>query len=168
VVVVNTFAADEPLPEVLSAADGLEGVRFYITGKKSRAGESFPKNFPGNVQFTYFLPNETYYALLTQSQAVMCLTTRNHTMQRGACEALSLGKPIITSKWPLLETYFNKGTIHVDNSINGIREGVTEMQREYGRYQTEIKQLQKEQQQEWQTKIALLANLIQQSLATKN
>jgi hypothetical protein len=42
------------------------------------------------------------------------------------------------------------------------------MQREYGRYQTEIKQLQKVQQQEWQTKIALLANLIQQSLATKN
>jgi hypothetical protein len=41
------------------------------------------------------------------------------------------------------------------------------MQDEYGRYQTEIKQLQKEQQQEWQTKIALLTNLIQQSLASK-
>jgi hypothetical protein len=88
-------------------------------------------------------------------------------MQRGACEALSLGKPIITSQWPLLETYFNKGTVHVDNSINGIRQGVEEMQDEYGRYQTEIKQLQKEQQQEWQTKIALLTNLIQQSLASK-
>jgi glycosyltransferase involved in cell wall biosynthesis len=167
VVVVNTFAADEPLTEILSAAADLEGVQFHVTGKKSRAGDNFPKNHPANVKFTDFLPNETYYALLAGSQAIMCLTTRNHTMQRGACEALSLGKPIITSKWPLLETYFNMGTVHVDNSINGIRQGVKEMQREYGRYQTEIKELQKEQQQEWQTKIALLTNLIQQSLASK-
>jgi glycosyltransferase involved in cell wall biosynthesis len=167
VVVVNTFAADEPLSEILSAAADLKGVQFHVTGKKSRAGDNFPKNYPANVKFTDFLPNETYYALLAGSQAIMCLTTRNHTMQRGACEALSLGKPIITSQWPLLETYFNKGTVHVDNSINGIRQGVEEMQDEYGRYQTEIKQLQKEQQQEWQTKIALLTNLIQQSLASK-
>ncbi len=164
VVVVNTFAADEPLPEILSAATDLEGVQFYVTGKKSRAGENFPKSYPDNVHFTDFLPNEAYYALLTGSQAVMCLTTRNHTMQRGACEALSLGKPIITSKWPLLETYFNKGTVHVDNSVSGIQQGVSMMREGYGRYQTEIKQLQKEQQEEWQMKIALLTKLIQQSL----
>ena len=164
VVVVNTFAADEPLPEILSAATDLEGVQFYVTGKKSRAGENFPKSYPDNVHFTDFLPNEAYYALLTGSQAVMCLTTRNHTMQRGACEALSLGKPIITSKWPLLETYFNKGTVHVDNSVSGIQQGVSMMREAYGRYQSEIKQLQKEQQEEWQMKIALLTKLIQQSL----
>lgn len=167
VVVVNTFAADEPLPEILSAAENLEGVKFYVTGKKSRAGENFPTSYPDNVHFTDFLPNENYYALLTGSQAVMCLTTRDHTMQRGACEALSLGKPIITSKWPLLETYFNKGTVHVDNSVHGIRDGVEMMRGAYGRYQSEIKQLQKEQQQEWHTKIALLTKLIQQSLGSK-
>jgi hypothetical protein len=88
-------------------------------------------------------------------------------MQRGACEALSLGKPIITSKWPLLESYFNKGTVHVDNSVQGIRMGVEAMRGEYGRYQSEIKQLQKEQQQEWQSKITLLTSLIQNSLATQ-
>jgi len=167
VVVVNTFAADEPLAEILAAAADLKGVQFHVTGKKSRAGDNFPKSIPANVDFTDFLPNETYYALLSGSQAVMCLTTRNHTMQRGACEALSLGKPIITSKWPLLESYFNKGTVHVDNSVQGIRMGVEAMRGEYGRYQTEIKQLQKEQQQEWQSKIALLTSLIQNSLATQ-
>ena len=166
VVVVNTFAFDEPLSEVLSAAGELDGVQFYVTGKKSRAGENFPKNYPENVHFTDFLPNDAYYALLRNSQAVMCLTTRNHTMQRGACEALSLGKPIITSQWPLLETYFNKGTVHVDNSVNGIRQGVEAMRGAYGRYQTEIKQLQKEQQEEWQAKIALLTDLLQQSLGS--
>jgi hypothetical protein len=37
----------------------------------------------------------------------------------------------------------------------------------YDRYQSEIKQLQKEQQQEWQSKIALLTSLIQNSLSTQ-
>jgi glycosyltransferase involved in cell wall biosynthesis len=166
VVVVNTFAADEPLLEILMAAADLRGVQFHVTGKKSRAGDNFPKNYPANVNFTDFLPGETYYALLSESQAVMCLTTRNYTMQRGACEALSLGKPIITSQWPLLQSYFNKGTVHVDNTVQGIRQGVEAMREEYGRYQNEIKQLQKEQQQEWESKITLLTSLIQNSLAT--
>lgn len=165
VVVVNTFAADEPLDEVLAAAAELDEVEFYITGKKSQAQQRFSYQAPDNVHFTDFLPNETYYALLDESKAVMCLTTRNHTMQRGACEALSLGKPIITSNWPLLQEYFHKGTVHVDNTTIGIRRGVTEMKRDYGRYLAEIKELQTKQRREWQAKITLLTDLIQQSFA---
>lgn len=164
VVVVNTFAEDEPLAEVLAAAAELEGVHFYVTGKKRSDGQPIPGPVPANVHFTGFLPNEEYYAMLDGCQAVMCLTTRNHTMQRGACEALSLGKPIITSDWSLLRTYFNKGTVHVDNTTLGIGQGVQEMMSEYGRYQSGIKQLQTEQQQEWHSKVTLLTELIQQSL----
>jgi glycosyltransferase involved in cell wall biosynthesis len=79
------------------------------------------------VKFTGFLPDEEYLGLLRGVQAIMVLTTNNHTMQRGACEAVSLGKPIITSDWPVLRSYFNKGTIHVDNSYHGIKEGILEM-----------------------------------------
>jgi glycosyltransferase involved in cell wall biosynthesis len=165
VVVVNTFAADEPLAEVLAAAAKLEGVHFYVTGKKRSDDQPIPGPVPPNVHFTGFLPNADYYALLDGCQAVMCLTKRNHTMQRGACEALSLGKPIITSDWPLLRTYFNKGTVHVDNSTAGIGQGVQAMVAGYGRYQSGIKQLQTEQQQEWHSKITLLTELIQQSLS---
>jgi glycosyltransferase involved in cell wall biosynthesis len=168
VVVVNTFTADEPLEEVLAAAADLDTVQFHITGKKSRAGQHLPQRPPDNVHFTDFLPNETYYALLSGSQAVMCLTKRDHTMQRGACEALSLGKPIITSDWPLLQTYFHKGAVHVDNTAAGIRQGVQEMKADYTRYETEIKALQKEHREEWPAKIALLTELIQQSLDNNN
>jgi len=162
-VVVNTFAADEPLHEVLAAAAELEEVEFHITGKKSRAGQHLPRLIPENVHFTDYLPDETYYALLDASQAVMCLTTRDHTMQRGACEALSLGKPIITSNWPLLENYFYRGTVHVDNTKAGIRDGVLEMRQNYKIYHAGIRRLQIEQREEWQAKITLLANMIRQS-----
>lgn len=160
VVMVNTFAADEPLADVLAAAAELEDVQFYVTGKKRRDGQPIPSPVPPNVHFTGFLPTEDYYALLDGCQAVMCLTTRNHTMQRGACEALALGKPIITSDWPLLKSYFHKGTVHVDNTCGGIRRGIEEMLAHYEQYQAGIKELQQLQQQEWQQKIHLLMELL--------
>jgi hypothetical protein len=81
-------------------------------------------------------------------------------MQRGACEALSIGKPIITSNWLVLRNYFYKGTVHVDNSIEGIRQGVIEMKENYQYYLAGIKELQLEKQFEWIEKTDLLTSLI--------
>ena len=162
VTVVNSFSLDEPLENVLQAAAALPGVRFYITGKVRRNSEQLLKLAPENVQFTNFLPEKQYYGLLKASHAVMSLTTRNHTFQCGACESLSLERPIVTSNWPLLREYFNLGTVHVDNTVDGIRRGIIEMQREYERYQGEIVQLRKLRYQEWQRRIADLVALIEQ------
>jgi glycosyltransferase involved in cell wall biosynthesis len=161
---VNTFSSDEPLEQVLEAADGLNGVRFYITGRASRVDQKMLQHAPGNVTFTDFLSTEQYYALMRGSHAVMCLTTRDHTMQRGACEALSLGKPIVTSHWPLLREYFHKGTIHVDNSEEGIRQGVDEMRSNYESYLSGIQELQVSQQREWAEKVRQLTELVGSAL----
>jgi glycosyltransferase involved in cell wall biosynthesis len=160
VVVVNTFASDEPLAEVVVAAGALDGVTFYVTGDTERAGSALPETVPDNVHFTGFLPDASYYSLLKASGAVMCLTTRDHTMQRGACEALSLGKPIITSRWPLLEDYFHGGTVHVDNTADGIGSGVAEMVAHHDRYLEEIVELQKDQQREWEDAMSSVVNLL--------
>ena len=161
VAVVNTFATDEPLEQVLEAARGLDGVHFYITGRVSRGDPRLLERAPGNVTFTDFLSSEQYYALLRGGHAVMCLTTRDNTMQRGACEALSLAKPIITSQWPLLKEYFRQGTVHVDNTSTGIRQGVREMCSRYEEYMSGIRSLQVRQQMEWQEKLGELVALIQ-------
>lgn len=168
VVVVNTFSQDEPLAEVLEAAKNLPHVRFYVTGKKKMASSDTLALAPANVHFTDFLPDSAYYALLNNAQAVMCLTTRDHTMQRGACEALSLGKPIITSDWPLLRTYFHAGTVHVANTTESIRQGIAEMNTHYNLYETGIKALQQEQRREWEEKVLALTHLIQNSLRKPN
>lgn len=164
VAMVNTFAADEPLREVFEAARRLPDVHFYVTGKKKNAPADMLKQAPANFHFTGFLPEAGYYALLNSAHAVLCLTTRNHTMQRGACEALSLGRPIITSDWPLLREYFNKGTVHVPNTVDGICQGVRTMKDAYAAYQVEIKTLQLEQRREWLQKQAALMTLINSKL----
>jgi glycosyltransferase involved in cell wall biosynthesis len=161
---VNTFKSDEPLEEVIKAAASLPEVKFFITGNKAKADPQLLDAAPQNVSFTGFLPNERYYGLLSASQAVMCLTTRDHTLQCGACEALSLNKPVITSDWPMLKEYFHLGTVHVPNDSEGIRAGIVEMQMNYTTYQDGIRALRRLQRQEWVEKIEELACLVQDSI----
>jgi glycosyltransferase involved in cell wall biosynthesis len=151
VAVVSTFAGDEPIDEVIAAARSLPDVRFHVTGDTNRENASIPTSLPDNVELTGFLPLDQYYGLLSNSDAVMSLTTRNHTMQRGACEALWLGKPIVTSDWPLLRDYFRKGSVHVDNTEAGVREGIDRIRGDVDRYRREIVELQAEVAAEWQT-----------------
>lgn len=164
IAVVNTFAPDEPLTEILGAAAELSDVHFYVTGKLANAPPPLVERAPANVHFTDFLSDVEYYGLLASADAVMCLTTRDNTMQRGACEALSLGKPIITSNWGLLRDYFRQGTVHVENTANDIRRGVIALRSDYPRYETEILALQDAQQNEWQEKRECLITRIEASL----
>ncbi len=149
VAVVCTFAPDEPIDEVVAAAKLMPTVNLLVTGDPNRQGAHVPEDVPSNVEFTGFVAADQYYGLLRECDAVMVLTTRNHTMQRGACEALSLGTPIITSDWPLLRDYFAKGTVHVDNTAQGIRRGVEELRADYDRYSREITELRSDVEQEW-------------------
>ena len=59
------------------------------------------------------------------------LATRDHTMLRGAYEAVYYGTSIIISDWPILRETFDDGTIHVDNRVPTIVEAVETMRREH-------------------------------------
>jgi glycosyltransferase involved in cell wall biosynthesis len=159
VLVVNTFASDEPLAEAMEAARRLPDVRFHVTGRSERHPE-VTTGAPPNLRFTGFLPDEEYYALMERVDAVMCLTTRDHTMQRGACEALSMGRPIVTSGWPLLRSYFSAGTVHVDATPDAIAAGVEQMREHHRRYELEILGLRETRHQQWQTARRALSELL--------
>ena len=160
VAVINTFSPDEPVGEVLKAAALLPDVQFYITGDPIRAKKTFLQEHPKNVQFTGFLPDSDYFGLLRGVQAIVVLTTDDHTMQRGACEAVSMGKPIITSDWEILRSYFHKGTVYVNNTAAGIRDGIIDMMERQEQMEEEILLLQRERRQEWEIKEDELLALI--------
>jgi glycosyltransferase involved in cell wall biosynthesis len=159
-VVINTFSPDEPLEAVRAAAATLPEVNFFVTGDPIRADRALLARCPANMQFTGFLPDPDYVGLLRAADGVLALTTDDYTMQRGACEAVSLGVPIITSDWPILRDYFHQGTVHVDNTPAGIRQGVLRLAHDQARLRREILALQAERRAEWQVKHAALAALI--------
>jgi glycosyltransferase involved in cell wall biosynthesis len=159
VMVVNTFAPDEPLEEIVRAAEGLPEVTFHVTGDLRRVGGA-PPPAPANVRFTGFLSDEDYRASMASVGAVLCLTTHDHTMQRGACEALWAGRPIVTSDWELLRDYFDDGTEHVDNSAEAIRAAVRAIATDPARYERGIAELQVRRRREWDGAMASLASAI--------
>jgi hypothetical protein len=144
----------------MAAAAALPQVQFYITGDPIRAPRALLGQQPANARFTGFLPDPAYFGLLRAVDVIMVLTTDDHTMQRGACEAVSLGVPIITSDWPILRAYFHRGTVHVDNSARGIQAGVLRAKAEHEHLQREIRALQAERRQEWRDKHTALAALV--------
>lgn len=166
IAVVSSFAPDEPLYEVGQAAESLPDVGFYVTGDPEWGSQRVPVTPFPNLHLTGFLSEDEYYGLLRSVHAVMALTTDDHTMQRGACEAVWLGQPIITSHWPLLRQSFHKGTIHVDNTVEGIRAGVLQMRAMHEQLINEVQLLQEERRQQWQKNVAHLEALI--ALASDN
>ena len=159
VAMVSSFSPDEPLDEVAQVARSLPDIGFYVTGDPARREKRLPAR-PPNVHLTGFLPSDEYYGLLRSVNAIMTLTTEDHTMQRGACEAVWLGQPIIASHWPVLRQSFHKGTIHVDNTVEGIRAGVLEMRARHQQLGDEIGLLQEERRQQWEEIVAQLETLI--------
>jgi len=166
IVVVSAASCDEPIDQVLEAARNLPDMNFYITGNyHTNSWQDIVKSAPANVHFTGYVPDEEFYGLLEAAQAVMCLTTENHTFQSGASEALWLGKPIITSDWPILQRYFSQGTIHVDNTAESIRRAVITMRDDLPMFEARIRALQEERRREWQQKAEALTCLIQQAMS---
>jgi len=157
---INTFAADEPLDAVLQAASRLSEVHFYITGDTSKKPDGFFQDCPSNVTFTGFLPDAQYFGLLTAAQAVMALTTRDHTLQCGGIEAVSLGKPLIVSDWPYLRSLFPGGSIYVRNSSNGIREGILLMQEQHEAFEREMQSFAEQSRREWDAQLGQLKQII--------
>lgn len=160
VAVVCSFNYDEPIHEVFKAAEELPEIQFYLTGNPRKLDRTLAEAVPPNVSLTGFLPDSVYGSLLRQVDAVMTLTTRDHTMLRGAYEAIYQGTPVIISEWPLLRQAFPVGAIHVDNSARQMAAAVRRMQADAGRYRAEARELCARKQREWeQVKMALLEQI---------
>ena len=151
-----SFGEDEPIEEIIDAAAELPEVGFYITGNLKYAPKNILKKAPENCYFTGYLSREDYLSLLAESDVIMDLTTDDFTVLMGAFEAISLEKPLITSNWPVLIEYFNAGTVYVDNSVEGIRNGILDAQNSYKELSQGIKSLKKCLEQDWNDQLSIL------------
>lgn len=159
-VVICSYSRDEPVEVVLEAASKMPLINFYITGHISRASKNVINSLSDNVILTDYLPKKDYVALILGCSVVICLTLDNDTMQCGAHEAMELGRPIITSNWPVLQNYFSTGTIHIDNTAKSLIKGITDIQKNYKYYCEQIQILRKERQSTWEKQLSELVLIL--------
>lgn len=150
IAVISSFNRDEPTRELVEAAGRVPEVTFYITGNTKKLAPEIMSSRPANVHFTGFLSDGRYAGLLKACDAVAALTTRDHTMQRGAYEAIYLQKPVLTSNFPILRSSFPKGTVHVDATVDAIVDGVRDLKKNLLRYRSEAEELCEAKRQRWQ------------------
>jgi glycosyltransferase involved in cell wall biosynthesis len=154
---VSTFATDEPVDAVVAAAKALPDVHFHVTGDRRKAKASTLAAAPPNLTFTGFLePNGEYLGLLRAVDAVIVLTTRDHTLQLAGCEAIALGKPLVTSDWPYLRELFGPAAVYVAPRAGDVRDGVVEARRRIDELRAHAVEVREQRRLEWRGRIAQL------------
>jgi glycosyltransferase involved in cell wall biosynthesis len=152
ILLISSFGADEPIEEVIKAMRELtDQVTLYISGNNNKLDKNISHNVPSNVVFTGYLSDVNYVNLLFSVDAIMALTTSDYCMLCGCYEAVSAGKPLITSKKEVLQDYF-KGSIFIDNTVAEIVASIIEIKSNYEKYQNRIIELKAEIESDWNIK----------------
>jgi len=145
VLFICSWAADEPIVEVLRAAQILEkkdpGVRVGITGRPKLAKVGWNDPVPRNVELTGFLAEADFDRRLASADAILDLTTRADCMVCGAYEAVSAGVPSVLSDNEPTRAYFTKGVLFTDNTAADIADRLLEIKGSHERLKSEVTEL---------------------------
>lgn len=160
VAVICSFNYDEPIDQIMKAAASLPDVQFLFTGDPTPLDPDLRNSMPANATLTGFLSSNDYGSLLTHADVVMSLTTRDHTMLRGAYEAIYMSTPVIVSNWNVLKMAFDEGAVHVDNTSSEIVDGIRKIQSNKIEYRLAAERLRQRKLRQWgETKRLILDRL---------
>lgn len=126
VVFPASFAADEPVEDLISAAKLLPHVTFFITGNtKNLKQQELLATKPSNVHFLGFVSRDDFDALILSVDIVLALTIHDGIQLSVCGEAVGGEKPLVLSNTSLLRELYPVGTVFVENTGTGIAEGIT-------------------------------------------
>lgn len=109
VMVVATYAADEPIAEIIEAARMLgDDYQLSITGRETKLPAEQRARLPANVRQTGFLSEEAYWELMRDSHIVLDLTLKPNCLVCGAYESLALLRPMVLTGNPATVDLFGK------------------------------------------------------------
>jgi len=109
VMVVATYAADEPIAEIIEAARSLgDQYQLSITGRETKLPAEQRARLPANVRQTGFLSEEAYWELMRDSHIVLDLTLKPNCLVCGAYESLAVLRPMVLTGNPATVDLFGK------------------------------------------------------------
>jgi glycosyltransferase involved in cell wall biosynthesis len=156
----TSFDRDEPIAEMVEAARRLPQVSFFMTGDSATGAQRLPADLPRNLTLTGFLEPGAYGGLLRRAGVVVALTTDDHTMQRGAYEAIYQATPVIVSNTAVLRSAFDEGAQHVDNSPDAIVKAVLRVREDRATFRAGAARLRDQKLRQWQHVKETLLGLI--------
>lgn len=156
IVVIGTFASDEPVEIIISAASRLPDVEFTVLGDTAKAPMGLLRSSPSNVTYPGFLTGSEYWSQLQTADAVMAVTTYAYSLLGGAQEGMVLGKPLILSRQPALMEYFHKGAVFVEHTASSMVSGILETQRREAELRRECAALAVEKRARWNQSFEIL------------
>jgi hypothetical protein len=150
VFVICTYASDEPIEEMLSAACRLShSVDFVFTGNREKGLLRVGRSLPENVRLSGYLPEAQFINGIVNSLCVLDLTLKPHCLVCGAYEALTLTKPAILTWCPAAERLFGAAFELIDNSSDAIVDSVSRILGDPAGYVVMVRELADAYRTKW-------------------
>lgn len=126
IVLISTFAGDEPFEVVVEAMRQVgPNIHLYVTGNADRLPVEVRQSLPGNMTLTGFLDDADYWSMLASVDAVMDLTTMQNCLVCGAYEAIAVQRPLLLSKNTASVELFSDFAVFTENSVAGLTEALS-------------------------------------------
>ncbi len=157
VVVVATFAKDEPLACVFDAARELGDLAsFHVTGNFRKLDPALRAQAPANVHFTGFLAEPDYWTLLRDSGAVLDLTEMPDCLVCGAYEAVAVERPVILTDSSAAREWFGDAAIYVHNDAASIAGAIRALAADLATYEALARAAKRRIGDNWRRRAAAL------------
>jgi glycosyltransferase involved in cell wall biosynthesis len=137
VVLIATFAKDEPLAAIFEAVRGAK-LELFVTGNPRKLHAQVAARAPPNVRFTGFLAEDDYWGLLRAADAVVDLTLKPDCLVCGAYEALAVGTPMLLSNNRASVELFGDSALFTDNTAQDIRRSFERLKSDRARLQAAV------------------------------
>jgi glycosyltransferase involved in cell wall biosynthesis len=163
--VIATYAADEPIAAILESARQLVGyAEFQFTGNCHKLEPSVIASAPPNVTFLGFVRDEDYWDRMRDAHAVVDLTLSDDCLVCGAYEAVALGRPLLLSDTRALREYFRQGAVYCAPEPAAIVNAIRRLRAEYSRLSEEVSYLRPLLQDEWTRQAAAVVSELKETL----
>ncbi len=159
VVLIATYAADEPIAAVFEAVRGTD-MQLYVTGNPKKLDPAVAASVPANVHFTGFLEESAYWGLLRSADGIIDLTLMDDCLVCGAYEALAIGKPMLLSNNTASVELFGDAAAFTDNTTVDIRRALDALRLRKADFAAAALRKRGEMAQRWDAAAHALARLV--------
>ena len=162
VLVVATYAPDEPIDAVLkAAASSGTNFQFAFTGNWRKLAASSRALAGENVGFLGYLDDSAYWQAMVDSHVVLDLTLMPDCLVCGAYEAVAIGRPVVLSDTPVQRAYFRDAARYTIPEESSITDCLRALRREYLLAVAQVTRRREEMSREWQVSAGRVVERIQ-------